>query len=68
MHALHIDTIGNRKVRLADGHTQHEGRVEIWWNSEWMTICSDGWDENDAKVICRQLSYLSTSVLIEGIA
>ena len=62
-----IDTIGNGEVRLVDGLTQYEGRVEIWWNSEWRTVSSDGWDESDAKVVCRQLGYLSTSVQVEGI-
>ena len=61
-----IDTIHNGELRLVDGLTQYEGKVEIRWNSEWRTICSDGWDENDAKVVCRQFGYLSTSVQVEG--
>ena len=41
--------------------------MEIFWNSEWRTICSDGWDDLDAHVVCRQLHYLSTSVEVQGI-
>ena len=59
--------IENGKFRLADGLTQYEGRVEIYLNSEWTSICSDGWDEVDAKVVCRQLNYLSTSLQVKGI-
>ena len=49
-------------VRLTGGLTHFEGRVEIFWNSEWRPICSDGWDDLDAHVVCRQLHYLSTSI------
>ena len=62
-----IDTIRTGTLRLIDGLTQYEGRVEIYWNSEWNTICNDGWDEADAVIVCRQLGYLPTSVQIHGI-
>ena len=38
----------------------------MYWDSEWRTVCYDGWDELDARVVCRQLNYLSTSVQILG--
>ena len=34
-----------------------EGRVEIFWNNRWSTICDNGWDDNDAVVVCKQLGY-----------
>ena len=42
-------------MRLADESSQFGGRVEILHNGLWGSVCSDIWDNNDARVVCNQL-------------
>ena len=45
------------EIRLTDGTTQYEGRVEVCINGVWGTVCDNGWDTREAYAVCHQLGY-----------
>ena len=50
-------------MRLVDGVTGNEGRVEVCVSGRWGTVCHDEWNTSDAMVVCRQLHLPSTGTV-----
>ena len=46
-------------VRLMNGTSSTEGRVEVCYNGTYETVCDDFWDELEARVVCNQLNFTS---------
>lgn len=56
-------------VRISSGQTEDNattGQVEMYVNENWVTVCADGFDENDAQVVCRELGFGNSKTLVPG--
>ena len=57
---IHLEsgTCTNGAVRLVNGSTSNEGRVEYCYNGDWVPSC--GMSSITASLVCKQLGYNST--------
>ncbi|ELT89741.1 hypothetical protein CAPTEDRAFT_74318, partial [Capitella teleta] len=44
-------------LRLVNGASENEGRIEIFHSSQWGTICSKSFGQEEADVLCRSFGY-----------
>ncbi|XP_064397907.1 deleted in malignant brain tumors 1 protein-like isoform X2 [Halichondria panicea] len=53
-------------LRMVDGSSYNEGRVEVCSNGRWGTVCGDGWTEREAALVCSRLGYPTLNATISN--
>eukprot|EP00057_Strongylocentrotus_purpuratus_P007951 XP_011662425.1 PREDICTED: neurotrypsin-like [Strongylocentrotus purpuratus] len=61
----HVQSQSIYDVRLADGDQYNNGRVEIFYNDEWVTVCDHNWGDDDAQIVCHQLGHNSGNAVVK---
>ena len=56
-HGEDAGVICQAHVRLAGSSRYNEGRVEVYKDGSWGTVCDSKWDFRDGHVVCRMLGY-----------
>ena len=55
-----VSDCGDGDIRLVDGATALEGRVEVCLNNAWGAVCHYGFYSSEARVVCTQLGFQQT--------
>ena len=61
MHVVYFIDCIEGALRLVDGSSYNEGRVEVCSNGRWGTVCGVGWTEREAALVCSRLGYPTLS-------
>ena len=52
-----VEAINTGTLRLVGSNSPVKGEVQVFIGGHWVRICDDGWDDNEASVVCRQLGF-----------
>ena len=59
-YGISLSDCTNGEIRIVNGSTALQGRVEVCVDGNWGTICDAGWGAPEAMVACRQLGFSPT--------
>jgi hypothetical protein len=66
--AIFSTVITGTRVRLVDGTSLANGRLEVHYKGQWGTMCSDTFSTTEADVVCRMLGFEDRFVYLEIIS
>ena len=55
-------------VRVSDGVSPNQGRVELFVDNEWQSLCDFWWNIEAATVVCKMLGFPAASGATRGSA
>ena len=64
----HAEALDDGDLRLRGGPSHNEGRLEIFHDNEWGTVCDDFFGRIDAKVACKQMNYTGAEAYLTDVA
>ena len=47
----------NSPKRLVGGVDDTEGAIQVYYNTNWRSICNEGFGDLEANVVCRELGF-----------
>ena len=56
LHCCAVDCVEG-ELRLVEGETEWEGRLEVCFSQRWGTVGNDGWTEVNSQVVCNNLGF-----------
>ena len=62
--AAHTETDNGQSIRLVGGRTGREGRVEVFYEGVWGSVCGGSqWGMREAETVCKELGFFDNSEL-----